>query len=100
MPRVRLRAVSLRAVARALRAGAVAQGPPGVDLDEAVGLPPAAQQRRREAAVADSQLDAVARQTTFSQHASEIMSFSYRRQWLDHAAFFGPLLSSREGSKE
>ena len=100
MPRVRLRAVSLRAVARALRAGAVAQGPPGVDLDEALGLPPAAQQRCREAAVADSQLDAVAREAAFSQHASEVMSFPYRRQWLAHAAFLGALLRIGEGSYE
>ncbi len=51
VPHVRLRAVSLRAVARALCASVFAQGPPGVDLDEALGLPPASQQRCREPAV-------------------------------------------------
>ena len=102
MPRVRLRAVSLRAVARALRASVFAQRPPGVDLDEAVGLPPAAQQRRREAAVADAEFYSVARQAARSQHASEVMSFSYRRQWLDHAAFLRALLRGDigEGRKE
>ena len=100
VPRVRLRAVSLRAVARARRAGAVAQGPPGVDLDEAVGLPPAAQQRRREPPVTDSQLDAVARQAACSQHPSEVMSFPYRRQRFHIAALLRPLLRIREGRKE
>ena len=42
----------------------------------------------------------MARETARSQHASKIMSFPYRRQWLDHAAFLRALLRIGEGRKE